>query len=113
MFCFLLTTYPRRCLIFQGETYAQREATEIFFAMTKLFQHQDTNMRKMMYLTIKAMSTMADDVIIVTSSLTKDMTGKTDAYRAGAIRVCVSPGAFCKLRVLPLPLLMRTSSCAC
>merc|ERR1719272_648623 len=74
------------CLIFQGETYAQREATEIFFAMTKLFQNPDTNMRKMMYLTIKAMSTMADDVIIVTSSLTKDMTGKTDAYRAGAIR---------------------------
>lgn len=29
-----------------------------------------------MYLAIKVMSSMADDVIIVTSSLTKDMTGK-------------------------------------
>lgn len=29
-----------------------------------------------MYLAIKVMSSMAEDVIIVTSSLTKDMTGK-------------------------------------
>jgi len=32
------------------------------------------------------MSTIADDVIIVTSSLTKDMTGKEDQYRPSAIR---------------------------
>lgn len=32
------------------------------------------------------MSKIADDVIIVTSSLTKDMTGKEDQYRASAIR---------------------------
>lgn len=43
-----------------------------------------------MYLTIKGMANIADDVIIVTSSLMKDMTGKEDAYRAGAIRaLCV------------------------
>lgn len=35
---------------------------------------------------IKVLSTISDDVIIVTSSLTKDMTGKEDAYRAPAIR---------------------------
>eukprot|EP00039_Didymoeca_costata_P018561 m.333994 g.333994 ORF g.333994 m.333994 type:complete len:867 (-) comp17263_c0_seq1:57-2657(-) len=73
-------------LIFQGETIGQRESTEVFFAMTKLFQHKHVTMRKMMYLTIKAMAKIADDVIIVTSSLTKDMTGKEDAYRGGAIR---------------------------
>lgn len=73
-------------LILQGESIASREATETFFAMTKLFQSQNINMRKMMYLTIKGMSTIADDVIIVTSSLTKDMTGKEEAFRAGAIR---------------------------
>ena len=39
-----------------------------------------------MYLVIKRMSTMADDVIIVTSSLTKDMTGKCEEFRAGAIK---------------------------
>jgi len=73
-------------LIFQGETIAQREATEVFFAMTKLFQHKDPMLRRMMYLTIKCMATLADDVIIVTASLTKDMTGTEDAYKAGAIR---------------------------
>ena len=31
------------------------------------------------------MSKIASDVIIVTSSLTKDMTGKEDQFRAGAI----------------------------
>lgn len=40
----------------------------------------------MVYLVIKELSSMADDVIIVTSSLTKDMTGKEDLYRAAAIR---------------------------
>lgn len=73
-------------LIAAGEQIASREATECFFAMTKLFQSQNINLRKMMYLTIKGMAPIAEDVIIVTSSLTKDMTGKEEAFRAGAIR---------------------------
>ena len=40
----------------------------------------------MVYLGIKFLAPVAEDVIIVTSSLTKDMTGKEDAYRASAIR---------------------------
>jgi coatomer protein complex subunit gamma len=87
--------HPRRCiqiltrilyLINQGESIGTTEATEAFFAMTKLFQSKDMTLRRMVYLTIKEMSTLADDVIIVTSSLTKDMTGKEDLYRASAIR---------------------------
>ena len=35
---------------------------------------------------VSGLSTISDDVIIVTSSLTKDMTGKEDSYRAAAIR---------------------------
>ncbi len=54
--------------------------------MTKLFQSKDVILRRMVYLGIKDLSTVADDVIIVTSSLTKDMTGKEDTYRAPAIR---------------------------
>jgi len=73
-------------LLYQGETIGPTEATETFFAMTKLFQNKDTTLRKMVFLTIKEMAKIAQDVIIVTSSLTKDMTGKEDAYRAGAIR---------------------------
>lgn len=73
-------------LLHQGETIASGEATQCFFAMTKLFQNDHTTLRKMMYLVIKGMSAIADDVIIVTSSLTKDMVGKNESYRAGAIR---------------------------
>lgn len=44
----------------------------------------------MVYLGIKELSTLAEDVIIVTSSLTKDMTGREDLYRAAAIRALCS-----------------------
>ncbi|KAL5987058.1 hypothetical protein ACLOJK_041054 [Asimina triloba] len=63
------------------------EATEVFFAVTKLFQSKDTGLRRMIYLMIKELSPSADEVIIVTSSLMKDMNNKTDVYRANAIRV--------------------------
>lgn len=45
----------------------------------------------MVYLVIKEMANIAEDVIIVTSSLTKDMTGKEDQFRGPAIR------ALCKI----------------
>ncbi|KAH9696111.1 Coatomer subunit gamma [Citrus sinensis] len=87
---------PRRCsqvitkllyLLNQGETFTKIEATEVFFAVTKLFQSRDIGLRRMVYLMIKELSPSADEVIIVTSSLMKDMTSKTDMYRANAIRV--------------------------
>ncbi|KAJ6796479.1 coatomer subunit gamma-2 [Iris pallida] len=65
----------------------QTEATEVFFAVTKLFQSKDTGLRRMVYLMIKELSPSTDEVIIVTSSLMKDMNSKTDMYRANAIRV--------------------------
>ena len=52
---------------FQGETLGRTEATEAFFAMTKLFQSKDVILRRLVYLAIKELSTIADDVIIVTS----------------------------------------------
>jgi len=70
----------------QGEQLGSTEATEAFFAMTKLWQSKDVTLRRLVYLGIKELATVADDVIIVTSSLTKDMTGKEDMYRAAAIR---------------------------
>lgn len=91
--------------------WLQTEATEVFFAVTKLFQSKDIGLRRMVYLMIKEISPSADEarylanlacfnryrgsanrglclqVIIVTSSLMKDMNSKTDLYRANAIRV--------------------------
>lgn len=93
------TVNPRKCthiltkllyLLNQGEQLGTKEATDVFFAMTKLFQSKDVILRRMVYLGIKELSSVADDVIIVTSSLTKDMTGKEDLYRAAAIRALCS-----------------------
>lgn len=77
-------------LLNQGEALTTQEATEIFFATTKLFQSNDVVLRRLVYLCIKELSSTAQDVIIVTSSLTKDMTGKEDLYRAAAIRALCS-----------------------
>ncbi|KAF8684302.1 hypothetical protein HU200_044353 [Digitaria exilis] len=74
-------------LLNQGETFAKVEATEVFFAVTKLFQSSDAGLRRLVYLMIKELSPSSDEVIIVTSSLMKDMNSKTDMYRANAIRV--------------------------
>lgn len=74
-------------LMNQGTVFGTMEATETFFAMTKLFQSKDVTLRRMCYLAIKELANVAEDVIIVTSSLTKDMTGKEDMFRASAIRV--------------------------
>ncbi|KAF2541432.1 hypothetical protein F2Q68_00028883 [Brassica cretica] len=87
---------PRRCsqvitkllyLLNQGESFTKVEATEVFFSVTKLFQSKDTGLRRMVYLIIKELSPSSDEVIIVTSSLMKDMNSKIDMYRANAIRV--------------------------
>lgn len=73
-------------LLNHGHHFGTTEATEAFFAMTKLFQSRDHTLRRMCYLAIKELANVAEDVIIVTSSLTKDMTGKEDVFRASAIR---------------------------
>ncbi|KAJ1568149.1 hypothetical protein HK405_003486 [Cladochytrium tenue] len=86
---------PRKCrtiltkilfLLYQSETFQTKEATETFFSITKLFQSQD-----IVYLVIKELSTVAEDVIMVTSSLSKDMNSKSDQVKANAIR------ALCKI----------------
>jgi coatomer protein complex subunit gamma len=74
-------------LLQQGETFTKVEATEVFFAVTKLFQSNDAGLRRLVYLMIKELSPSSDEVFIVTSSLMKDMNSKTDMYRANAIRV--------------------------
>ncbi|CAM9626678.1 unnamed protein product [Scytosiphon promiscuus] len=94
----VVTNHPRRCgmlitkllyILNTGETLSSSETTEVFFGVTKLFQSQDHNLRRMMYLFIKEVAETCDpdDVIIVTSSLTKDMNSSEDLYRANSIRV--------------------------
>ncbi|KAK8858695.1 hypothetical protein IAR55_002924 [Kwoniella newhampshirensis] len=87
---------PRRCralltrivyLLYVGETFSTQEATTLFFGVTKLFQHKDSALRQMVYLVIKELSKIADDVIMVTSSIMKDMQPNLEVvYRPNAIR---------------------------
>ncbi|KAL7433404.1 hypothetical protein ACHAXH_005944 [Discostella pseudostelligera] len=89
---------PRKCctviaqllhLTNTGQYLNSAEATDVFFGVTKLFMSDDASLRRMVYLFIKEVAETCnpDDVIIVTSSLTKDMTCDVDLYRANALRV--------------------------
>ncbi|EFP77690.2 uncharacterized protein PGTG_03646 [Puccinia graminis f. sp. tritici CRL 75-36-700-3] len=87
---------PRKCrilltkiiyLLYVGETFGPQEATTLFFGVTKLFQHKDSALRQMVYLVIKELSDLAQDVIMVTSSIMKDMQPNLEViYRPNAIR---------------------------
>lgn len=87
---------PRRCrilltkilyLLYTGESFTRQEATTLFFGATKLFQHKDPALRQMVYLAIKELSPLAEDVIMVTASIMKDMQPNTAViYRPNAIR---------------------------
>ncbi|KAI7498354.1 Coatomer, gamma subunit [Hortaea werneckii] len=88
---------PRRCrilltkialLLFTGEHFPTNEATALFFGISKLFQNKDPSLRQMVYLVIKELSSEAEDVIMVTSSIMKDTsaTGQGEVYRSNAIR---------------------------
>eukprot|EP01088_Endostelium_zonatum_P017253 TRINITY_DN4993_c0_g3_i1.p1 TRINITY_DN4993_c0_g3~~TRINITY_DN4993_c0_g3_i1.p1 ORF type:complete len:901 (-),score=243.42 TRINITY_DN4993_c0_g3_i1:53-2755(-) len=73
--------------ISRGETFSKNEGTEIFFATTRLFENKDVALRRMVYLLLKELAPMADNVIVITSSLTKDMISNIDFYRANSLRV--------------------------
>ncbi|KAI8149508.1 adaptin N terminal region-domain-containing protein [Fennellomyces sp. T-0311] len=74
-------------LLYLGEPFNTKEATDLFFNVIKLFQSKDTSLRQMMYLVIKELSGIAEDVIMVTQSLIKDIQSKQETiYRANAVR---------------------------
>ncbi|MBW0508929.1 hypothetical protein O181_048644, partial [Austropuccinia psidii MF-1] len=91
---------PKKCrilltkiiyLLYVGETFGSQEATTLFFGVTKLFQHKDSALRQMVYLTIKELSHLAQDVLMVTSSIMKDMQPNLEViYRPNAIRALCS-----------------------
>lgn len=87
---------PRKCrilltkvlyLLYTGEKFTRQEATALFFGATKLFQNKDAALRQVVYLVIKELAPHADDVIMVTASIMKDMQPNTEViYRSNAIR---------------------------
>ena len=77
-------------LISQGEHLSSDEATEVFFAVTKLFQSPDPHLRRLIYLMIKELRVESDSSLIVVSCLNKDMLSKFDLFRANSMRVLAS-----------------------
>jgi coatomer subunit gamma len=71
----------------QGDTVGETEQNDLFFAFMKLFQSQNTRLRRMVYLLLKDISDGSSSVFMVTNCLSKDMQSKNDCYRANAIRV--------------------------
>ncbi|ETO14662.1 hypothetical protein RFI_22709 [Reticulomyxa filosa] len=75
------------CLLSQGEVLSPEESTTLFFGVTKLFQSQDPQLRRLVYLVIKELNQDQDQAFIVISSLEKDINGTIELFRANAIRV--------------------------
>lgn len=74
-------------MLFTGEKFPTNEATTLFFGISKLFQNKDPSLRQMVYLVIKELASTAEDVIMSTSIIMKDMSVGSDViYRANAIR---------------------------
>jgi len=61
--------------------------TTLFFGVTKLFQTQNSRLRRMVYMVIKELEASEQVVFICMSCLIKDMNSKNDCYRANSIRV--------------------------
>lgn len=74
-------------LVGQGDVLLSEEATIVFFSVTKLFQANEPTLRRLVYLAIKELAHSAEEVIIVTNCLTKDINSEVDMYRANATRV--------------------------
>ncbi|CAL9738079.1 coatomer subunit gamma [Monosporozyma servazzii] len=86
---------PKRCrvlisrllrLLANGETFPESEATALFFSVSKLFQHQNDSLRQAVYLAIKELSGISEDVLMATSSIMKDVQNGSDLVKPNAIR---------------------------
>ena len=75
-------------ILMQGERLTSVEATALFFQITQLFRCKDNTVRRLTYIAIKALSQQAENVYVVTASLTKDVNSSIDdpAVRASALR---------------------------
>ncbi|KAL7664123.1 Coatomer subunit gamma [[Candida] zeylanoides] len=73
-------------LIYYGENFPAAESTTLFFSISKLFQHKDVSLRQIVYLAIKELSRTSQDILMVTSSIMKDIQAGDIVYKPNAIR---------------------------
>lgn len=87
----------------RNDAFDRAEATTIFFAVTKAFQCKDPLLRKLTFLVVRELAPIADDVIIVISSLTQDITSRSEpSIRANAIRALGSVTDVCHTSFTPV-----------
>lgn len=74
-------------VMMHGEPINKKEATDVFFGVTKLFQSKDVPLRRMVYVVLKELAKISDDVLIAIAILSKDMVSELEPFRANSIRV--------------------------
>lgn len=82
-------------LFYLGETFPEAEATQLFFTITKLFQKENVGLKQMVYLAIKELVPLTDNVIMGTSVLMRDVQQKSSTmdsrlYKPMALRALCS-----------------------
>ncbi|KAH3660244.1 hypothetical protein OGAPHI_007449 [Ogataea philodendri] len=73
-------------LLYAGETFPKTEATNLFFSTSKLFHHNDGSLRQLVYLAIKELCSLSDDILMATASIMKDIQGGDILYKPNAVR---------------------------
>ncbi|KAH7650326.1 coatomer SEC21 gamma subunit like (beta adaptin) [Cryptosporidium bovis] len=70
-----------------GEKLTDQEWSDLFFGITRLFQSNNQELRRLVYLAIKSLKVSESEAFVVISSLIKDMNSNNDCYRANSLRV--------------------------
>ncbi|KAJ1613519.1 coatomer SEC21 gamma subunit like (beta adaptin) [Cryptosporidium canis] len=70
-----------------GERLSDQEWSDLFFGITRLFQSNNQDLRRLVYLAIKSLKVNESEAFVVISSLIKDMNSNNDCYRANSLRV--------------------------
>lgn len=78
-------------LFYVGDSFMESEATQLFFTITKLFQKESAGLKQMIYLAIKELVPLTDNVIMGTSVLMRDVqqshsSAEAALYRPQALR---------------------------
>ncbi|BAO42248.1 coatomer subunit gamma [Kluyveromyces marxianus DMKU3-1042] len=76
-------------LLSHGETFPRQEATALFFSISKLFQHPNDSLRQIVYVAIKELCGISDDILMATSSIMKDVQNGSDLVKPNAIRALI------------------------
>ncbi|KNB46255.1 coatomer subunit [Blastocystis sp. subtype 4] len=84
--CCILISKVLYLVVVEGETLSSSEVTDVFFGATKLFQSQDVTIT-IEYSYEVAEKTSAEEVIIVVSTLLKDLNSDNELFRANSLRV--------------------------